>query len=1472
MPPPAPNDGTTTNNPTSSNNGRRVGRILSNMTGETIVPDRLATSSTGTVPSLARLCTRLLAHIAISELSQSAEARTLLEQLRNQPALDVIEEIHDRGKACRSLAPLSTPLDDRAMKTIMPRWNTYTPSQLAACHQNFFSTHTISHSDMDIFKPLWKLLPPSCAFVDFARESGHVRRRNAQKELQDEQLRSRVFQEAEEQHAEAQRKHEEYYLRRQKQHRTTVGGGDASARVDITRTAGTNTTTTTAAVNNQMATEEDEPAPTPAPAPARNGGGGHGATAHQGRSTDVGQGAGSEQWPVGIVQRTRNSRLSAEESASPSRPASASASIAAGTTSSRRRAMSAQAGDPYAPPPSPSPTRATVTPATVTVVTTTAPRRATHAPAGNALSRSSQAEVPVAGATRQRMVCDGDYGYGYDDDDDYYDDDDDEYYDDDDDDDDDDCDSRDGDGRSGRDGDGSDEDDGPVFQLIGASAESCRDEEALAVLCRALAYDDACRQGFRTKHRRAMQAGLSASMSASTTASTATPVTPGELADGGDGGAVDNGDNASGRGGNTAMDATPDRPDDDDDDDDDDGDGGDGDGDDDDDDDGRGGNAGDASGVSEHEGHHGTASAGRMTASRGGPSATATAAASSSSAGRARTVSSGSGGKRSGACRHDDDYRTDTGDRVDTAADAVMHDHGRGDGAVATAATAAAAAHDDDDGDDDDGDGDDQGGVGRRGEEGGSDTSRLAAQLETTTLPVKIRKTVGSGRAPSRPQPQHQQVQQPQQQSQAQQPQQPQQPQAQQQPQQQPQQSQAQQQPQQQPEQLQASEATAERVQAHEHVDDVIVWWDGVDMRTTIYPSERRVRTLLKGRRYSFTERQVFSEVHLHYCKDLKRQGLSALVDHPIIAFSFTHARLSTTFFYRATLNWSESLGYLDITSCGGVRNDQIYHAIANLHALRVLNISDTKIRALPPLRRLEVLHAEGTRLNTQEVITLAQHSRYLRELYVQLTDVGVDVISALCIMPNLEALGLAAAPGFSIHTQGTVFDAAHATRVHNFFDRHIFDLSTKKLRWLDVSFTSAPVGFVQRVAERFPTLEYLGVFGTAAQDAVPAAIPRPLTVGCSTRTRAEVTTAYLQTPLCMPSIELQALLRAVYVVLPRNGDREEMRGATHDPLLQRLVDTLWYRMEDTPLVLVITAVLYYVLLHRDPERHLARVRRDALCALKRTLCVHSNEEQIVKNICLSLQNFEVWSELSEFALELASTLTGAAETFTDNTIRSFALLIVSREIATLSHPIRLKLVGQEDIMNRMLVLIDSTIQRLPEQNRDLLLQQVQHCWLFMWNITDESPAICRLALADPDCIRLLRVTMQADWAGQPTVHNIMGFLANVSEVPELRPRFFELNLVSLIVDAITRHTGQGLAVTYNATGIICHLATHVTLWEGHDPSLETALEAVRTCIDEWSITTSSQINYRGNAVPFSVGRKIDFKGGNPKVSVLQKR
>ena len=93
--------------------------------------------------------------------------------------------------------------------------------------------------------------------------------------------------------------------------------------------------------------------------------------------------------------------------------------------------------------------------------------------------------------------------------------------------------------------------------------------------------------------------------------------------------------------------------------------------------------------------------------------------------------------------------------------------------------------------------------------------------------------------------------------------------------------------------------------------------------------------------------------------------------------------------------------------------------------------------------------------------------------------------------------------------------------------------------------------------------------------------------------------------------------------------------------------------------------------------------------------------------------------------------------------------------------------------------------------------------WSFLWNITDETPANCRLFLDAHDGLSAFLNCMQFKKA--EIIRNMMGLLGNVAEVPALRSRLCRDEFVATF-RTLLFNGNDGIEIAYNSAGVLVHL------------------------------------------------------------------
>eukprot|EP00055_Hartaetosiga_balthica_P012861 m.63830 g.63830 ORF g.63830 m.63830 type:complete len:1011 (-) comp8088_c1_seq11:163-3195(-) len=586
-------------------------------------------------------------------------------------------------------------------------------------------------------------------------------------------------------------------------------------------------------------------------------------------------------------------------------------------------------------------------------------------------------------------------------------------------------------------------------------------------------------------------------------------------------------------------------------------------------------------------------------------------------------------------------------------------------------------------------------------------------------------------------------------------------------------------------------------------------------------------------------ERLQIERIHLHMCQELKRQDLCFIVDQPLKEFSFTHAKISHTFLSQAAVCWKDTLVYLNLQK-SGVRSDSIA-CLESLKNLKYLDISCTKVTTLPKLPRLEILHAEKSRLSSSSIVELSQCSRFLSELYLAHSYISSNIFVALSVMPRLKCLSIASCAGFQ--TSHAVADEKHNAAVLQFFTTKFTDIASKNLIWLDVSFTAAPSEFFSMCMERFPALRYLGLASTPAAAAFPPTIDMSdmaVATGTIEHGRQSVISFLVNTPIYHGSAITDGL-RSLYQHLNKSASSDNFEWIHDEPSITLLViDVLWEYMHlyTTDIVLIASACLYYCTWIQPQSWQEKMLRMDAVCVCKALLSVQMFNSQVVKNSCFILKNFVSTMETVAYADDLVKLLFTACVQHTDMTIRESAVHVCCSILGKLSTKMKEEIVTKSESANLLLELLEPYHDGRAIEDEDALFFEL--CWMFLWDITDENPIACE-ALLEMECTTYVKNALkQLNRVG--IVRNVMGLVANISEVDSLRHALIDDDLFELLFLCLAQI--EDLEVEYNTTGVLCHLLTHPSALS-NITLVKKISSTVIDAVDKWDPAADRNINYR---------------------------
>ncbi|XP_021355295.1 protein zer-1 homolog [Mizuhopecten yessoensis] len=163
--------------------------------------------------------------------------------------------------------------------------------------------------------------------------------------------------------------------------------------------------------------------------------------------------------------------------------------------------------------------------------------------------------------------------------------------------------------------------------------------------------------------------------------------------------------------------------------------------------------------------------------------------------------------------------------------------------------------------------------------------------------------------------------------------------------------------------------------------------------------------------------------------------------------------------------------------------------------------------------------------------------------------------------------------------------------------------------------------------------------------------------------------------------------------------------------------------------------------------------------------------------------------------------------------------------------------------------------QRFIEFLLSIARRKITNCthlaWQCLWGLTDEVPSNCMRFLAVPDALELYLECIKNKNHGDSFVRGLLGVMANVSEVSELRKELLQNEELIVIIRDLTDSQVMEEALSYQATCVMANLVSdgpEAWLLENLDRS--SVLCKIATAVHRWDISDSMRTLYR-SLLPF---------------------
>lgn len=260
------------------------------------------------------------------------------------------------------------------------------------------------------------------------------------------------------------------------------------------------------------------------------------------------------------------------------------------------------------------------------------------------------------------------------------------------------------------------------------------------------------------------------------------------------------------------------------------------------------------------------------------------------------------------------------------------------------------------------------------------------------------------------------------------------------------------------------------------------------------------------------------------------------------------------------------------------------------------------------------------------------------------------------------------------------------------------------------------------------------------------------------------------------------------------------------------------------------------------------RVLRQAF----RSVRVHRRSVRLRHYVVLILMNFDIPRDMlfafDDYLDTLGFMLHGViAER--DNFVERVLIYFLNKTCCDVDDT-RKELIGARGLIRQLLKAIHA---RLSEHVCD---EVMHYLWSCLWNVTDETPANCRLFLDHRGLTLFLGCLRQFSNNSVELVRNMMGLMGNIAEVSHLRAPMYHSDCVNIFCQLleyeapsavdVSGGAGGDLEVGYHAGGVLAHLLSDGRdAWPSGSQSRDHAAARLHSAVRQWNVQAERTINYR---------------------------
>ncbi|XP_074110359.1 protein zer-1 homolog isoform X1 [Cotesia typhae] len=495
---------------------------------------------------------------------------------------------------------------------------------------------------------------------------------------------------------------------------------------------------------------------------------------------------------------------------------------------------------------------------------------------------------------------------------------------------------------------------------------------------------------------------------------------------------------------------------------------------------------------------------------------------------------------------------------------------------------------------------------------------------------------------------------------------------------------------------------------------------------------------------------------------------------------------------YVILLSGLSNLTHLDLSNAVNIGNFEFVSSTPNLVSLCLYNVKVNEnpnafvanVIQLKKLRHLDISHAN-----------------HKNAFFHKPNQVLSDLVEGL---PNLTSLDIG---GTNLAGRGVA-------------ERPLISNSTKVYAMCDIQ------GLACRVNN---PLQFLGLYGTHGEACRRYDIPAKIIAG-----NANDEQILIAARVCMDNKQdlLQKVLNDLYHVF-RYESCERM-----DQALYIVLEAMEKHLNERHIQISGSATLFYIVKTKEKSVIVSKMKRRIIGALLAGMNAHKDEETMMRNGCLALCQFRIpqdvmWNYETLVKVLLHSTRHAESEGF----VQRIGIYLLN-SLACQVEGKKKRLLGNLGCVETMLELVRYRVEC--ELHDDVL----EVAWSTMWNMTDETPINCQRFL-DEQGMRLFLKCVEKYPSKEELLRNMMGLLGNVAEVDYLRPHLMQQQYVSVFSNLL-EYDRDGIEVSYNATGILAHMASDgVEAWTIDQPTRNEVLERMVEAIERWNLSSQRNINYR---------------------------